>query len=79
MDFMHDWYLVPGDSTEARRIYCENRILEQVEKTNTRDTLERLEDWLDRTRAKIHRLAGGQTLLSSSMRFRGNGIAYDSA
>lgn len=63
MPFMHDWYFVPGDDEDARKEYLVNAMAESYARVTQAEALDRLEGWLDKTRARLKRV--GKDMLAS--------------
>lgn len=62
MSFMHDWYWVPGEDEDARRDYLVNAMAESYARVTQAEALDRLEGWLDKTRARLKRV--GKAMLA---------------
>lgn len=55
MQYMHDWWHVPGDGDEERAAYCAGHILEFHARLSPAAVLDRLEAWLDATARRLKR------------------------
>lgn len=55
MRFMHDWYMVPGKTDEARAAHCAKAIERHYQKFSPAEAVDRLEGWLDATARRWHR------------------------
>lgn len=55
MQFMHDWYFIPGKSDEARARYCAQVIEREFHRVSAMEVSDRLEGWLDATTRRMRR------------------------
>lgn len=55
MQYMHDWWHVPGGDEDARAAYCAGHILEFHARLAPAMVLDRLEAWLDATARRLKR------------------------
>jgi len=53
--FMHDWYCVPGDSTEERKAWCIEKAKAYYARRKADTVLRRLNAWLDLTHQHLRK------------------------
>lgn len=55
MQYMPDWWTVPGKTEESRAAWCSNRISREYGRRSQSEVLDRLEAWLDATQRRWKR------------------------
>lgn len=82
MEFMHDWYCVPGEDQEERNAHCVEQITSQIDSVLPADALERLTGWLDLTARRLKRIRRSRfdkdkRLVRQAPRYRADGSLYE--
>jgi thiaminase len=55
MQYMHDWWWIPGKGDDERAAFCFKRIAEHYASTTSAEVVDRLEAWLDATAKRLKR------------------------